>query len=138
MDLTGGSKPDPTVNMPKAGQNMMSEKTRLGTPQLDYRTLQMGLMSKLAKSRAPEGKYSALLEYLRQRTGGAVPLDAAEVDRRIRTWFEDIITEILKNPAAWDAVQQLQGNALMDYLAGAKAPTGKPPVTPPIEEGPAK
>ena len=137
MDFTGGKKPEPTEHMPKVGQNMMSEKTRLGTPQLDYRVLQMGLMDRLAKSRAPEGKYEALLEYLRQRTGGTVNLDAAEVDRRIRTWFEDIITEILKDPASWDAAQQLQGTALMDYLAGAKAPEGKPSA-PPIEEGPAK
>ena len=145
MNPIEGGKPDPTVRMPKLGENLMSEHTRLGTPNLDYRSLSINLLADMSKAKAPAGKYEVLIEYLRQRTGGDANLDAAEIDRRMRTWFEDIITEILKNPSSWDQEKALLGTALMDYLAGAKGPGGAPqPQAPggapqiPGGEGPAK
>ena len=68
----------------------------------------------------PGGKYTNLLTYLREmvqkRTGKAVNLDPMEIDKRIRTYFEDIITDILKNPSAWEKNMKFDGVALYNYL----------------------
>jgi hypothetical protein len=107
---------------------LMSEKTHL--PDLDYRKLQiasLGRMAKTAKAPADHAagqRYQALVSYLGQR-GSQV--DAAEVDRRMRTWFEDLINRVLQDPAAWDVEKILDGKALMDYLSGVKGGQGQPP-----------
>lgn len=139
------NKPDPTRNF-IVTDSIMSEKTKL--PELDYTALQMNALKgiKTAFSKAPAGRFEALLEFLKQRSGG-VPLDAAEVDRRLRTFFEDIVTDITKAPADWDTDRVLSGKAMMDYLAGNKdmgtsqempaapAPQKQPPPKPPVGGG---
>jgi hypothetical protein len=104
--------------------SLMAEKTKL--PDLDYRALALVRLKKLA-AKAPEGKYAALIAYLKERSGGGTQVDAAELDRRMRTWFEDMITRILQAPTDWDKDQVLNGKALMDYLSGIKAPEAMAP-----------
>jgi hypothetical protein len=116
---------------------LMSEKTHL--PDLDYRKLQMASLGRMAKAKTAKApadhaagqRYQALVNYLSQR-GSQV--DAAEVDRRMRTWFEDLINRVLQDPAAWDVEKILDGKALMDYLSGVKGGQEQPPQ----QEPPAK
>jgi hypothetical protein len=134
FDPQGGWRKDvdnktvPFVN----DKSLMSEKTHL--PDLDYKKLAIARLSGLSPKKAdktPTGRYDALVKYLQQR-GSAV--DAAEVDRRTRTWFEDIINRLLTNPAEWDADRVLDGKALMDYLSGIKG-QDKPQAAPPAQPG---
>ena len=104
---------------------LMSEKTHL--PDLDYKALQINALGRLKNrtakvpaDRAAGQRYEALVSYLSQRSGGASQVDAAEVDRRMRTWFEDLINRVLQAPQEWDADKVLDGKVLMDYLAGVK------------------
>lgn len=98
--------------------SLMSERTHL--PDLDYKKLAMDRLVRIKTGeKAPTGRYDGLVAYLQQR-GSAV--DAAEADRRLRTWFEDVINKILTSPAEWDADRVLNGKALMDFLSGIKSP----------------
>lgn len=107
--------------------SIMSEKSHL--PDLDYKKLAMSRLKIIKADKAPTGRYDALVSYLKQR-GSQV--DAAEVDRRTRTWFEDMINKLLANPAEWDADRVLNGKALMDFLSGVKGEQQAPPPAPPI------
>jgi len=105
--------------------SIMSEKSGSHLPDLDYQGLAASRLSKMREAmrtaaKGPEGRFEGLLAYLAKRSGGAAAADAAEVDRRLRTWFEDLITRILQDPAGWDQDMTLSGGALMDYLAGSK------------------
>jgi hypothetical protein len=115
---------------------LMSERTHL--PELDYRALQINSLKRLSKTaKAPADhaagqRYEALVKYLGQRSGGASQVDAAEVDRRMRTWFEDLINRVLQNPQEWDSDKVLDGKVLMDFLSGVKAgPQPPAPEVPP-------
>ena len=111
----GGRRGEPTVNFVHDA-SLMSEKTHL--PDLDYKALAIASLSRLktrTAAKAPTGRYEALVSYLKSR--GSI-VDAAEVDRKTRTFFEDVINKILANPSEWDADRVLDGKALMDYLAG--------------------
>ena len=110
--------------------SLMSERTHL--PDLDYKKLAIDRLSRLKMKTAatPSGRYQNLVAYLQKR-GSAV--DAAEVDRRLRTWFEDVINKILADPAGWDADRVLDGKVLMDFLSGIQGAQ----VTPPAPGGPA-
>lgn len=106
--------------------SLMKEKSHL--PDLDYKKLAMARLRFVKTGeKAPTGRYDALVTYLQSR-GSKV--DAAEVDRRIRTWFEDMINKVLADPAEWDADRVLNGKALMDFLSGVKSPEAAPPAPP--------
>ena len=110
---------------------LMAERTHL--PELDYRALQLNSLKRLSKTakvpadRAAGQRYEALVKYLGLRSDGASQVDAAEVDRRMRTWFEDVINRVLQDPREWDAEKVLDGRALMDYLCGVKGAGAQPP-----------
>lgn len=111
-----------------ADASLMSERTHL--PDLDYKKLAMDRLTRIRTGeKAPTGRYATLVAYLGQR-GSQV--DAAEVDRRLRTWFEDVINKVLADPAEWDADRILNGKALMDFLSGIK---GQEPQAPPAAGG---
>lgn len=80
-------------------------------PTLDY--------SKLAQEK-PIGKYGNIKNYLRERTG--IDVDDATLDKKLRTFFEDLITEILKNPTQWDRTRNINFMELFNYL-GEELPT---------------
>ncbi len=106
--------------------SLMTERTHL--PDLDYKKLAMARLKMVKTSdKAPTGRYDALVAYLQQR-GSRV--DAAEADRRLRTWFEDMINRLLTSPAEWDADRTLNGKALMDFLSGIKSEQAAPPPQP--------
>ena len=103
----------------------LQPSVKTGLPNLDY--------NKLAKTTAiqhlqnlkigikmPGGKYNTLLTYLRDmvknKVGRDVDINPADVDKRIRNYFEDIITEILKNPSGWEKEMKFSGVALFNYL----------------------
>jgi hypothetical protein len=76
-------------------------------PHLDY--------SKLKKAQVETvGKYGNLANYLKERSG--VSINDASLDKRLRTFFEDMITEILKNPAEWDRTRNINFMELFNYL----------------------
>jgi hypothetical protein len=103
-------------------KNLMAERTHL--PDLDYKKLAIDGLSRFKKAdKAPTGRYDSLVKYLQAR-GSAV--DAAEVDRRLRTWFEDIITQMIANPASWDADRILDGKAMMDFISGVQSQPAAP------------
>lgn len=76
-------------------------------PQLDYSKL------KIAQEK-PVGKYGNLANYIKERSG--VDIDDATLDKKLRTFFEDVITEILKNPAEWDRTRNINFMELYNYL----------------------
>ncbi len=131
FDPNGGGRRDAKTESFIHDSSLMNERTHL--PDLDYKKLAMARL-KVVKTgeKAPTGRYDALVSYLRQR-GSQV--DAAEVDRRTRTWFEDMINKLLANPAEWDADRVLNGKALMDYLSGIKGEQ-QAPAAPPAPQQP--
>ena len=78
-------------------------------PNLDYKML------KTAEDK-PVGKYGNLLNYLKQR--GGVTIDENTADKKLRTFFEDLITEILKNPEQFDRTRNINLMELFNYLEG--------------------
>ena len=76
-------------------------------PNLDYSFL------KIAQEK-PVGKYGNLANYIKERNG--ISIDDATLDKRLRTFFEDMITEILKNPAEWDRTRNINFMELFNYL----------------------
>ena len=52
-------------------------------PDIDYKLLQK-------TSQKPTGKYSNMVAYLTERSGGEQPNEAM-IDKKMRTFFEDII-----------------------------------------------
>lgn len=106
--------------------SLMGERSHL--PDLDYKALQIASLKGIKTAKGPEGRYQALVAYLKQRSGGATSVDAAEVDRRVRTWFEDIINKMLTSPQEWDQDRVMNGKALFDFLAGTKVQ--EPPAPP--------
>ena len=104
--------------------DIMHEHTGSHLPDLDYKVLaceRLKLLKETRGAKAPAGRFEALLAYLGQRSNGATKVDAAEVDRRLRTWFEDLISRILQKPEEWDQDMILNGKALMDLMAGTKS-----------------
>jgi hypothetical protein len=97
-------------------QNLMSERKGSRLPELDYRFLQMESLKKVAARQSPMGKYENLALYLKDRTGK--PIDVAEIDRKMRTFFEDMITRIVKSPEDFDRDVTIDGKVLMNFLAG--------------------
>jgi len=133
MSLEPGKREARTENF-LDDPNLMAEKTKL--PNLDYTALQIASLTRLkqartAEAKGPTGRYDALAAYLGQRSGGASDVNVAEIDRRVRTWFEDLINKVLASPAEWDQDRVMNGKALMDYLAGTKVQTGPSPEAPP-------
>ena len=112
--------------------DLMSEHQGSHLPDLDYKTLACARLSQIA-AKGPTGRFEALVAFLAKRSQGATSVDAAELDRRLRTWFEDLITRILTKPEEWDQEMILNGKTLMDYLAGTKAP--EPPAPPAAQGG---
>jgi len=124
----GGRRGDPTVSFVHDA-SLMSEKTHL--PDLDYKALAIASLTRLktrTAAKPPTGRYDALVAYLQ---GRGASVDAAAVDKKTRTFFEDVINKIIANPSEWDADRVLDGKALMDYLAGVnpqqQAPLEAPP-----------
>ena len=76
-------------------------------PHLDYSKL------KIAQTK-PVGKYGNLANFLKERSG--VSIDDATLDKKLRTFFEDMITEILKNPAEWDRTRNINFMEMFNYL----------------------
>ena len=76
-------------------------------PNIDYLKLQVA-------QEKPVGKYGNLANYLKERSG--VDVDDATLDKKLRTFFEDLITEILKNPAEWDRTRNINFMELYNYL----------------------
>lgn len=106
--------------------SLMSERTHL--PELDYGKLAIARLGLIRKAdQVPQGRYAPLVAYLKQR-GSMV--DAAEVDRRLRTWFDDIITKLIAAPQEWDAERTLDGKALMDFLSGIQSAPAQAPAAP--------
>ena len=112
--------------------DLMSEHSGSHLPDLDYRKLACARLSAIA-AKGPTGRFESLVAYLAERSQGATAVDAAELDRRLRTWFEDLITRILAEPEEWDQEMILNGKTLMDFLAGTKAP--EPPAPPAAQGG---
>lgn len=141
----GAGRKDVKYDPEVVKSEIMAEHSNL--PNLDYRKLQIANLAGIARGRradivaakGPEGRFQGLISYLGQRSSGATTVDAAELDRRLRTWFEDMITQLLASPKDWDQDRTLNGRALMDYLAGTKnqsqAPDAPAPATPPQEPG---
>ena len=78
------------------------------TPEQDARVEMEGWRKK------PVGKYGNLANFLQERSG--VSIDDQTLDKRLRTFFEDLITEILKNPAEWDRTRNINFMELFNYL----------------------
>ena len=78
-------------------------------PNLDYKML------KTAEDK-PVGKYGNLINYLKER--GGVTVDENTADKKLRTFFEDLITEILKNPEQFDRTRNINLMELFNYLEG--------------------
>jgi hypothetical protein len=76
-------------------------------PNLDYSILKISQVETV-------GKYGNLANYLKERSG--VSINDASLDKRLRTFFEDMITEILKNPADWDRTRNINFMELFKYL----------------------
>ncbi len=76
-------------------------------PSLDYSRL------KLSQEK-PVGKYGNLTNYIKSRDG--VDVDDATLDKKLRTFFEDLITEILKNPESFDKTRNINFTELFNYL----------------------
>jgi hypothetical protein len=62
----------------------------------------------------PVGKYANLRNYIMETTG--VNIDDMTLDKKLRTFFEDLITEILKNPADWNRTRNINFMELFKYL----------------------
>jgi len=77
-------------------------------PDIDYKLLQK-------TSQKPTGKYSNMVAYLTERSGGEQPNEAM-IDKKMRTFFEDLISEILKNPKGWDRSKNINFIELFNYL----------------------
>ena len=132
FDPSGGGRREAKVDNFIHDKSLMAERTHL--PDLDYKKLAIDSLSRFKTAAKPTGRYAALVSYLQQR-GSAV--DAAEVDRRLRTWFEDIISQLIAKPQEWDAERILDGKALMDFLSGiasqpAQAPAPQAPQPPQV------
>ena len=78
-------------------------------PNLDYSKLKIG-------QEKPIGKYGNLKNYIKERSG--IDIDDATLDKKLRTFFEDLITEILKNPTQWDRSRNINFMELFKYLSG--------------------
>lgn len=130
MNGIPGRRPD-SYRDPEVMPQIMSEKRGSHLPDLDYQNLAAsrlaGMRASMRMAKAPEGRFESLIAYLGKRSQGASAVNAAEVDRRLRTWFEDLINRILQDPAGWDQEMTLNGKTLMDYLAGSKEPAQEPP-----------
>ena len=74
-------------------------------PTLDYSRLQPKAGEK------PNGKFGNLKNYL-QEQGVEVCYN------KLRSFFEDMITEVLKNPAQWDRTRNINFMELFHYLGG--------------------
>lgn len=117
MSFEPGGKREAELKNFVADSSLMSERTHL--PELDYTKLAIARLKHIKTgAQSPTGRYEALVSYLKQR-GSAV--DAAEVDRKMRTFFENVISRILTNPQEWDQDQILDGKALMNYLSGIES-----------------
>jgi hypothetical protein len=82
-------------------------------PNIDYHRLTGKIITAQEK---PIGKYGNIKNYLRER--GGADIDDATLDKKMRTFFEDLITEILKNPTQWDRTRNINFMELMNYLEG--------------------
>jgi len=78
-------------------------------PSLDYSKLQPKAQEK------PIGKYGNMVNYLKEK---GVDVDEATLDKKLRTFFEDLITEVLKNPAQWDRTRNINFMEMFKYLSG--------------------
>ena len=77
-------------------------------PDIDYSVLQ-----KLGAE--PKSKYHNLSMYITERNGGVQPNEMT-LDKKLRTFFEDMISEILKSPEAWDRTRNINFMELFNYL----------------------
>ena len=124
MSMERSRGEDPTRNF-KLDARLMREKAGSKLPNLDYMHLKFAQLEQIKKSqKTPGGKYENLIIFLQQRSGKQ--LDAAELDRRMRTFFEDMITRITQSPQDYDGDVTLNGRALMDYLSGVPVPEEAP------------
>jgi hypothetical protein len=109
---------------PLARKGLMREQAGSKLPGLDYKALQFAHLDQIKKGRAtPMGRFENLAIYLKDRSGKEQ--DAAELDRRLRTFFEDMITRILKSPDSFDNDSvEIDGKALMNFLSGMAGAEG--------------
>ena len=76
-------------------------------PNIDYEDLQ--------KITTKEGrKYDKIKSYILQRNGA--DLDAKVIDEKIRLWFEDMVTEIIKSPESFDRTRNINFMELFNSL----------------------
>lgn len=103
--------------------SLMGERTKL--PDLDYTKLAIERLGRIKNAvQAPAGRYAALLQYLQARGSN---VDAAELDRRLRTFFDNVINRVISEPKEWDQDRVLDGKSLMDFLSGVQAPAAPQP-----------
>lgn len=76
----------------------------------------------------PVGKYGNIVNYLKEK---GVEIDEATLDKKLRTFFEDMITEVLKNPTQWDRTRNINFMELFKYLGGQEQET---PQEQPVEK----
>jgi len=93
-------------------------------PNIDYKKLQPKGQEK------PVGKYGNLMNYLKEK---GVEVDEATLDKKLRTFFEDMITEVLKNPTQWDRTRNINFMELFKYL-GEEVPERPMTFTQPSSE----
>ena len=87
-------------------------------PNLEYSKLQPKAQEK------PVGKYGNLKNYLHEK---GVEIDEATLDKKMRTFFEDMITEVLKNPTQWDRTRNINFMELFKYLGGQEEESQEQP-----------
>ena len=110
-------------DVPISRKGLMRETSGSKLPDLDYRSLQFANLDRIKQGRStPLGRFENLAIYLKSRSGK--DQDAAELDRKMRTFFEDMISRILKSPQEFDADVEINGKALMDFLAGMPGEAG--------------
>jgi len=95
-------------------------------PTLDYTRLQPKAQEK------PVGKFGNLKNYLKDQ---GIEVDEVTLDKKLRSFFEDMITEVLKNPAQWDRTRNINFMELFKYLGGTdEEMPQEQPVQQPVEQ----
>ena len=85
-------------------------------PNLDFTKLGQPADVAVKGGERPVGKYGNLKNFLKERAG--IDVDDATLDKKLRSFFEDMITEILKSPKDWDRTRNINFMELYNYLQG--------------------
>ena len=85
-------------------------------PDIDYKKLAQNANVGVRAQEKPVGKYGNLKNFIKERAG--VDIDDNTLDKKLRSFFEDMITEILKSPKDWDRTRNINFMELYNYLQG--------------------